>query len=645
MMLRAAALLLLAGNVVAERNDADLMSFVTLPEVRALKWDIKHYDRERLAPGYWFVAPYGKIAPDEPTLKYQQYQVGPYIYDDNGVLIWAGAPLYDNHNVFDFKPVHNIDENPYLSFIVGWEYDESKKGHGAIVNNRYEVKKEVQATSDVHDFNMHEFNIMDGGKTVLACTYRAQRINMTDFGRSKEESWITVGGFVELDIETNEVLVQWDTFDKIALHESNMFHAWDRPAIDSPGWDYVHINSVDKNEAGDYLISLRFTNTIYLISGLDGNIVWRLGGLESDFQQNFTFSKQHDVKFVSSNGTHHVISMLNNASDERGSDEKTSSALIVELDTGVDPMTAKVIQRINRPDSMLTKLRGNARVLPNGNVFVGWSEFGYSSEHAPNGDLLMTARFASERWSTYRSYKGEFTGRPAAPPDLVASVYGTKDDDMTTVIHVSWNGATDVVQWKFYAQAYDNGQSVLIGTTNKTDFETMFIADGFMDFVSAEAIDADGNVMHTSEITRTASPSDWKAAGWAGSDSGPNPDDPSIIVAANENTGSSSSQSGNVANGDKATNLANSTSSGSGDHSSAQYADAKEVAQAVYKAYEVMRGIGGFLVFLLVGLTLGGAGYGLWKVIRARRISRYQHVPSEEGVPVEEIHLASTPRP
>lgn len=535
--------------------------------------------------------------------------------------------------------MHNIDDDPYLSFIVGWEYDDSKKGHGAIVNNRYEVDKEVQALSDVHDFNMHEFNIMDGGKTALACTYRGQVINMADFGRPTEESWVTVGGFVEMDVETSEVLVEWDTFDKIALHESNMFHSWDHPA-GSPGWDYVHINAVDKNEAGDYLISLRFTDTIYLISGQDGNIVWRLGGMESNFEQDFNFSKQHDVKFVSSNGTHHVISLMNNACDERGSDELVSSALIIELDTAVNPMTAKVIQRINRPDSGLTKLRGNTQVLSNGNVFVGWSEFGYSSEHASNGDLLMTARFASDRYSTYRSYKGEFTGRPTAPPDLVAFVYGTHDQGTTTLIYVSWNGATDVVQWKFYAQAYDDGESVLIGTTSKTDFETMFIADGFMDFVSAEAIDADGNVMHTSEITRTTTPPHWKAAGWDGSGSGPSPDDPAIMVAANEKGSASSGSS----SGDKAADSAIDNASGSGDRSSAQYAEAKEVAKAVYKAYDVVRGIGSILmVFLVVG-TLSGAGYALWRVIRARRISRYQHVPSEEGVPVEEIHLASHPR-
>ncbi|KOS47529.1 hypothetical protein ACN38_g1467 [Penicillium nordicum] len=638
-----AALLLLSGNAIAERHDSDLMSFVTLPEVRALKWEVEYYDRERLAPGYWFVAPYGQISPEQPSMKYQQYQVGPYIYDDSGVLIWAGAPLYDNQNVFDFKPVHNIDDDPYLSFIVGWEYDNSKKGHGAIVNSHYEVEKEVQALSDVHDFNMHEFNIMDGGKTALACTYRPQVVSMTDFGRPTEESWVTVGGFVEVDVETSEVLVMWDSLDHIALHESNMFHAWDNPAGGSPGWDYVHINAVDKNTAGDYLISLRFTDTIYLISGKDGNIVWRLGGLESNFEQDFTFSKQHDVKFVSSDGTRHVISFLNNASDERGYDERISSVLFVELDTGVTPMTAKVIKRINRPDSGLTRLRGSTNPLPNGNVFVGWSERGYSSEHASNGDLLMTAQFSSDRYSTYRAYKGEFTGRPTAPPDLVASVYGTHAEDMTTIIHVSWNGATDVVQWKFYAQAYDRSQPVLIGTTNKTDFETMFIADGFMDFVSAEAIDAEGNVMHTSAIKRTGMPPNWKAAGWAGADSGPTPDDPSIIVAANDNTESTPSAD---SPGDKAAELVNNgTSTGSGDRSTSKYADAKEVAKAVYQAYDVIRAIGALLIFILVASTLGGAGFTLWRHINARSSGRYQHVASEEGLPVEQIPLASNQRP
>jgi hypothetical protein len=505
------------------------------------------------------------------------------------------------------------------------------------------VEKEVGVLNDLHDFNMHEFNVLPGGKTALACTYRSQEINMADFGRPTEQSWVVTGGFVELDVETSEVLVQWDSFDRIALHESNMFHSWDAPG-GFPGWDYVHINAVDKNEAGDYIISLRFTNTIYGISGEDGHIMWRLGGLESDFDMDFIFSKQHDVKFVSSNGTHHVISFLNNASDERDNDENMSAALFVKMDTIA--MTARVIKRINRPDSGLTRLRGSVQVLPNDNVFIGWSERGYQSEHALNGDLLMTARFVSERYSTYRAYKGEFIGRPTALPDLVASVYGTSDEDITTLIHVSWNGATDVVGWKFFAQAYDRADPVFIGYANKTDFETMYIVDGYMDWITAEAIDKDGNVMSASRAMRSEIPKNWKAVGFTGSGTGPTPDDPSIITAVNKGSSSTSPSNENADTTDTTDGMAgmvsdhtSTGSSSSSDHSTSAYADAKEVAKAVYKAYEVIRGVGGLLIFILIACTVGGVVAGLWRLFNRRKMRSYQHVPSEEGTPVEEIHL------
>jgi hypothetical protein len=56
-----------------------------LPEVRAPRFEVTHVDRDRQLPGYWFIAPYGQINPEEPTQKYMQYQVGPYIYDNEGV--------------------------------------------------------------------------------------------------------------------------------------------------------------------------------------------------------------------------------------------------------------------------------------------------------------------------------------------------------------------------------------------------------------------------------------------------------------------------------------------------------------------------------------------------------------------------------
>ncbi|KAJ5915457.1 hypothetical protein N7466_011390 [Penicillium verhagenii] len=668
MLFIGALLLSLLHNAVAQRHDADLMSFVTLPEVRALKWEVTHHDRAREAPGYWFVAPYGQISPESPTQKYQQYQVGPYIYDNDGVLVWAGPSLYDNRNAFDFRANLNMDGEPHLSFIVAWDNENgADRGHGVIVDKHYQIEKEVLPLVDVHDFNMHEFNILDGGKTVLACVYRQVEVDLADFGRPNEKSWVVSGGFAEFDIETNEILTQWNSLDHIALHESNMFHAWDG-VQGAPGWDYVHANAVDKNAAGDYIISMRFTNTIYGISGLDGNVMWRLGGLESDFVQDFTFSKQHDVKFVSSNGTHHVISFLNNASDERGNDENLSSVLHVELNT--ETMTAHVIKRFNRPDAGLTRLRGSAEVLPNGNVFIGWSERGYQSEHAPNGDLLMTARFSSTRYSTYRAYKSEFTGRPLTPPDVVASVYGTSNTDITTIFHVSWNGATDVAGWNFYAKAYDRGDSIYIGHANKTDFETMYIVDGYMDWVSAEAVDRDGNPMMISRVVRSDIPSNWQAVGFLGAHS-PSPDDPTLISSVYENSKTQSDDSTDSAestdttestDGTDATIIEDNTeaadtiddtssdsmdgmdmgeSSGSGSTTSS-YSDAKEVAMAVNKAYDVIRGVGALLIFILVSCTVGVVGFACYRMFQGRKGRSYHHISSEEDhLPTEEIHLRS----
>ena len=60
-----------------------------------------------------------------------------------------------------------------------------------------------------------------------------------------------------------------------------------------------HMNSVDKNDDGDYMISARYTNAIYKISEKDGSLLWTLGGLNSDFEleKGFNFSRQHDVSW------------------------------------------------------------------------------------------------------------------------------------------------------------------------------------------------------------------------------------------------------------------------------------------------------------------------------------------------------------
>lgn len=492
-------------------------------------------------------------------------------------------------------------------------------GYGMILTNDYHVQRKLPLRKDLGSFDIHEFNILDDGKTALVTVYLSHEISLEEFGLPKEKTWLESGGYAEIDLNTAEVVQWWDSYGHIPLPETVHYSPYS-PVEGHPGWDYVHVNSVDKNEIGDYLISCRFTNTIYLISCMDGNIMWRLGGIYSDFVQDFTFSKQHDAKFVESNGTHHIISFLNNASDEEFNEENMSSSLFVELDTSVKPMTAKAIRRYNRPDHQLSRLRGNTQLLPNDNVFTCWSKEGYISEHAGDGELLMTANFTSPRYSSYRGYKFEFTGRPTAPPDMVASVYGTDETNMVTTFWVSWNGATDVAWWNFYARANEFHDPVFIGKTPRSDFETMYIARGYLDWVSAEAVDANGTILGKSEMHRSKSP-DWKSVGYRGKS--PIPVDPSTIYQEN--------------NGTEGDNAADKSAQKSPDAIDTQ---TQKTTQVLKHTYDAIRSISGIFSFVLL-LCLFFGVMACYMVIRGWRVRLYQRPRTEDGYSDERAHLAS----
>jgi hypothetical protein len=497
-----------------------------------------------------------------------------------------------------------------------------------IMGSDYEIKHQLTYPTDkgLGAFDIHEWNVLDDGKTGLGIAYKIHEVGMDSLGRPAEKTHVAAAGFTVMDLETGKLLWDWDGVDKIGLTESYRYGPESLPAA-SPGWDYVHANSIDRNAEGNYIMSMRFTNTIYMISGVDGHIMWRLGGKTSDFKQDFIFSRQHDAKFLESNGTRHVISFLNNASDEEWAGEVVSSVLIVEVDATPGVMTAKVLHRYNRPDGQLTRLRGNAQQLPNKNMFVGWSEAGYISEFAESGELLLTARFASTRFNTYRAYKGEFIGRPKTPPDVVATVSGTNKVDLSTTFHVSWNGATEVTSWKFYAQATEYSSPVLVGETPRVDFETMFISSGFLDWVRVDAVDRDGKVLGSSEVQRTQTPKYWRSVAFASQDD-LTPTNPAHLISAAATTNETSAAS---------------ASSGYAP-STAHQQDVKEVLAVADDTYNLLQMIGGLLVFvMLLGLAYALFVSGCCGVLRKRHRGKqpYRHKGDEYGE--EAIGLRSVP--
>lgn len=83
----------------ADRYDKFWFNFVTRPDIQAPKYAVHLHDPDALAPGYWFIAPYENIH----KLVQGKHWEGPYIYDNGGDLIWAGAPTMDYYMVNDFR--------------------------------------------------------------------------------------------------------------------------------------------------------------------------------------------------------------------------------------------------------------------------------------------------------------------------------------------------------------------------------------------------------------------------------------------------------------------------------------------------------------------------------------------------------------
>ncbi len=394
------------------------------PEMIAPRLMMSKHHAESITPGYWFVTPYyvTNQRQREKTTEYIPCQTGAHIYDGDGQLIWSGACRYDNRNIFAFQPVE-INGTQHLSFWLGHQFigdpatipKDDVPASAVLLGNDYE---EVQRVFQHPFLDCHEVSFQPDGKSVLLTRLWKEKKDLTKFNRPGDE--VLHGGFRELDIRTNEPIFDWDPVAaNVTLDES--FDKSGKGSDVGDAWDYFHINSIDKDADGDYLISARHTSTIYKISGKDGSIIWRLGGYYSDFEmeENLPFHWQHHAMLLSENSTHAIVSVFDNAGDDFGRNpdipNEVSVGKIMILDTASTPMTAKMLRRFDRPDGLRSPMGGSVFVQGDdpatSNVLVNWVIPGYFSEYDGQNRLVLEGRFQSEGIKTYRAFKSEFVGK------------------------------------------------------------------------------------------------------------------------------------------------------------------------------------------------------------------------------------------
>jgi hypothetical protein len=204
------------------------------------------------------------------------------------------------------------------------------------------------------------------------------------------------------------------------------------------------------------------------------------------------------------NATHTVLSMFNNLSNGVENKANASVAIILIIDQVLRHVS--LLKQYEAPKELLLSISQGSmqRLQSSGNVFVGWGKVASMTEYAANGKPVFHASFAAGQ--SYRAYKGPWVGLPSNAPDLWIYARNTTPT-ATTTFYVSWNGATEVDTWRFFAEVDGTGEFELVSQVRKSGFETMGTVTRYHRRGYAEAIMVNGSSLGNSTIIDTWTPS------------------------------------------------------------------------------------------------------------------------------------------
>jgi len=404
-------------------------------------------------------------------------------------------------------PSHNfqvcsINGTDNLCYITGAQNLGYIRGYAVVLDDTLTARTSIHSQGGLAAFDEHEFTVVDDGQNALLTLYNPEHYDLSDYNITTGQGWIMNCYFQKIEIGTSRLLFEWSALDHVALSES--FVLPNKSEVSGLGfqptspWDYFHINSVDQNADGDFLVSARHTCTIYKVSGQDGHIIWRLGGSLSDFSfpHGLNFSFQHDARFRWENATTTILSLFDNASNGFNQTARYSSGKVLKLDHTTNSVT--LLKSFVAPDQFISASQGNLQLLgPNSawdtaNVFLGWGENAYISEYTSDGNMVQQGHFATTGSMNYRAFKQNFTTNPTDAPALYTYAHNTSTG---TVYYMSWNGATKVAQWRIYGADSPNGTWVVLDTVPKAGFETVYTAPKYYGWALVESLDADANAL------------------------------------------------------------------------------------------------------------------------------------------------------
>ena len=445
---------------------SDYQSFDTLPGVQAPILTVTVADHDPAAGDIFISNGPGRG------------QYGPLIYTPQGRLVWfrqlpAGVAADDlSVQSYEGRRVLTFWQGRVLNLGFG-------QGEDIVMNANYQTIARVTGGNGLQA-DLHDFQIAPDGVAYIT-TYNPIHCDLSSVAGPRN-GVILDAAVQEIDMRTGLVRWEWHSLDHIDVNES------ETSAPQTRAWDWFHINAVDPEPDGSIFVSARNTWAGYQLQGGSGKILWRLGGLKSSFRMGpgTATAWQHDGRVLPDGD----ITIFDDGSDPPVHSQSRAVRIALDFKTHV----ASLRSAYTHPDPpLLAASQGNMQTLPDGNTVVGYGGVPEVSEYAKDGSLLLDAHLSFDL-IFYRGFRFPWSARPPSPPTVIANLNGTSEE---TIVHMSWNGATEVSAWRVLAGSH-RGSLRPQTTPQATGFESSTILPKTYAYAAVAALDSAGHLLATS---------------------------------------------------------------------------------------------------------------------------------------------------
>jgi len=459
----------------------DYQSFYTMPGVQAPVLTVTVPDRDPAA---------GDIL---TTNGPGPGQYGPLIYTPQGKLVWfdklAGGEAAEdlNEQTYEGRRALTWWKGKVLSLGFG-------QGEDIVMDSNYQTVARIPGgnglKADLHDFQIAPNDIS------YTTAYNPIRCDLSPIKGSSRGAIVDTA-IQEIDMKTGLVRWEWHSLDHVGAAESEV-----EVPTDGAPWDYFHLNSIDveggdSGQSGNIFISARSTWAGYQLQGATGKVLWRLGGNRSSFKMGpgTKTAWQHDGRVLSSG----EVTFFDDGSNPPIHSQSRGVRIALDFKT----LQARLVSSYTHPNPpLLAPSQGNMQTLSDQNALVGYGGVPAISEYAARGGSLLFDAHLPFDMSFYRAYRFPWSGRPLSPPAIIAALNNTGEE---TIVHASWNGATEVASWRVLAGKHTGSLTARATIPAGNDFEISTTLPEKYAYLAVQALDAAGHVLGASKTVQPIS--------------------------------------------------------------------------------------------------------------------------------------------